>query len=307
MRIERLLMMIVMMISPFAADAAQPAGGRLLALVPEDAQIVTGVKASRESGTREQLSLVTHNNNVDFADWLGLASVDPRMSGSDVVEAAASSPRGELVERLLLVDGRFDAARVFRAARAHGATDAEFAGVHVMVVIPFARNNGASVGVRWMAMPDDRTAIFGTPLLVQKALNRWKTHAEVDTTLSGRIETLRADAEAWAVMAMPPELLARHLREAQSGVEWARALSGCDDLVIGIHYGARARIDFVAHAERDPSKAGDARPVLTAAEEYRRPQIRITRYEAEQHRVTGTIAMPAGTRQDGLATTASVH
>src|SRR5581483_12308220 len=127
MKTSQRLIGLVLSLLPVAAVAA-PVGSSLLPMVPEDAQIVSGMKVTSEAESRPQLSLVTHNNNVDFADWLAIVSVDPQLCGRDLVEVVSSSPRGELTERLLLVEGSFDAQHIFRAAREAGASAREFAG-----------------------------------------------------------------------------------------------------------------------------------------------------------------------------------
>lgn len=285
---------------PLAATAA-PIGSRLLPMVPEGVQVVSGMKVTSAAESRPQLPLVTHNNNVDFEDWVAMVSVDPQLSGRDLVEAASSSPRGELAERLLLVDGSFDAEHIFRAALKDGASTAEFAGVPVIIILPFPRDGGANVGVRWLAIPDTRTALFGTPLLVQRALNRRAAHAEASATLRAHLKELRPGAEDWGLIEMPSNLFERHIGNAFYPAEVIQALTRSDDVVMGFRYSrSRATIDFVAHPERETSETPaslNARAHLLASRLNRDFRVHLERIAVEHGWISGTLSL-AQTRND---------
>ena len=293
MKTKFLLFALVFSLGSLAAGAS-PAESRLLPMVPEDAQIVSGMKLTLESETQDRLSLVVHNNNLDFNDWLALVSVDPRVSGRELVQAAASSPRGELEERLLLVDGTFDATHIYRAALEGGASAAEFAGVRVLILLPFVREKDARVGVRWLAIPDDRTALFGTPLLVQQALHRRSAHAETNAVLAGHLKELRAGVDDWTVIAMPPDMFERHLGNTSYAAEAIQALTRSDDLLMGFRYArSRATIDFVAHASRDLSQemiASDQAQLL-AARFNRDSRVHLERITVQGRRVSGSLTI----------------
>jgi hypothetical protein len=107
------------------------------------------------------LLLVTHNNNLDFADWVALAGVDTNRKVDELIEVAASSIQGELKERLLLVQGLFDRERIFHAAEQNNATQTRYEGEPVLLVKPFSREQQEMTSMRWMAIIDNRTAIFG--------------------------------------------------------------------------------------------------------------------------------------------------
>ena len=235
-----------------AAHAAPP-GTRLLALVPKDAQIVTGVKIPHSGETSTSIALVTHDNNIDFSDWLALVSVDPRARGNEAVEVASSSPRGELKERLLLVDGLFDRDHIAKAALQRGAGTAEYAHVPVLILAPLARDRDLGVGVRWMAFPDDRTALFGTPLLVQKALDRRLRHAPVEEALSGRLRQLHAGAEDWGFVAMPAEVFRRNLKNMGAASGILQAIAGSGETVIGVRNSSPATITALTPSTHNPA------------------------------------------------------
>lgn len=294
MRTNSLLFALTLPLLAIAAYAS-PADNRLLAMVPEDAQIISGMKLPLAIEAEQQLPLVVHNNNVDYDDWRALVSVDPRLSGRELVEVAASSPRGALAERLLLVDGTFTAARIYRAALQGGASAAEFAGVRVIVVLPFAREKKASLGVRWLAIPDDQTALFGTPLLVQKALIRRAAHAATNAPLAAHVSELRAGVEDWSIVTMPPDSLERHLGNACYAAAAIQTLIRTDSLVMGFRYGrSTATVDFVAHTAPDLPEtltALNRRAQLLAARFNPDSRVRLQRIAVDGHRVSGTLTI----------------
>ena len=153
-----------------AAGAASPVNGKLLSLVPPGCAIVAGFENGHGPHAGGRLLLTTPNNRFDLDDWLGLAGVDTERRYDEVIEAAAWNARGELNEHLLLVAGRFDRERIFRAARQNGALTSPDTGETVLVIRPFQREQKQMPDVRWLAILDNRTALLGTPVLVQEAL-----------------------------------------------------------------------------------------------------------------------------------------
>lgn len=301
MKTNSLLLALTFSLLSVTANAST-ADSRLLAMVPEDAQIVSGMKLTPATQGWKQLPLVVHNNNVDFEDWLALVGVDPQLSGRQVVEVAASSPRGELAERLLLVEGTFAPARIDRATLEGGASAAEFAGVRVIIVLPFARDTPADVGVRWLAFPDDQTALFGTPLLVQQALTRRAAHAGTNAALLAHLAELRADVDEWNVVTLPPGAFERHLGERSYAAAAIRSLISPDDLVIGFRYARSATtIEFVAHMASvvpEDAVAPNGRAQLLAARFHRDGRVRVERISVEGARVSGTLIINTTSGKD---------
>lgn len=65
--------------------------------------------------------------------------------------------------------------------------------------------------VRWLAIIYGRFSIFGTPDLVQQALDRRAAHSDPDPRLVGRLAQLGPGISSWAVLKVPPSIFARHL------------------------------------------------------------------------------------------------
>jgi hypothetical protein len=248
-----LICIAFVLISVAVRGSASTVDSKLLALVPERAQIVAGIEDPHNPESKGRLLLVTHGSNLDFNDWIALTGVDPHRQTDEVIEVAASSTEGELHEHLLLVAGHLNRERIFHAARQNGASMAEYHGQALLVVEPFARERQDISASRWMAILDDHITIFGSPVLVRQALDRYLNRLEPDPPLLKRLGQLHADVNSWNVLAMSAPMLARHVAPGQMHAAWTHILDGADELTIGIHYGSADRIDFAVHAVSDQS------------------------------------------------------
>jgi hypothetical protein len=276
---------------------ASPAQSKLLSLVPAGAQIVAGIEDPHNPASHGRLLLATHNNNLDFTDWVALTGVDAHREADEVIEVATSSAQGELKERLLLVEGAFDREHIFRAAEQNNATQTTYKGEPILLVKPFPREQQEMTGMRWMAIIDDRTSLFGTPLLVQEALDRRAAHAAADVPLVEHLAQLRADVNSWNALAMSSQMLARHLAPEELHAPWTHILDAADELTIGIHYGSMARVDFAAHTTREQQTsevaALFAQPQVVRAGLYSQtPRVRLKNLSVERNRIQGSIALP---------------
>ena len=247
-RLRDFICIAFVLISVAVRGSASPVASKLLALVPERAQIVAGIEDPHNPESKGRLLLVTHSSNLDFNDWIALTGVDPHRQTDEVIEVAASSTEGELHEHLLLVAGQFDRERIFHAALQNGASMAEYHGQALLVVEPFVRERQQISASRWMAVLDDHTTIFGSPALVRQALDRYLNRLEPDPPLLKRLSRLHADVNSWNVLVMSAPMLARHVAPGQLHAAWTHILDGADELTIGIHYGSTDRIDFAVHA-----------------------------------------------------------
>ena len=284
-----------------AHACAAPVDNSLLPLVPAGAEIVAGIQDPHNPDSHGRLLLVTHNNNLDLNDWLALAGVDGSKQVDKLIEVAASSAQSELNEHLLLISGRFNRDNIFRAARQNGATTIEFNRVPILLVAPFAREHEEISGLRWMAILDNKTSIFGTPELVRISLDRYATHEGPDRLLLKRLAQLRPDVNSWNVLVMSAPMLVRHVAPGQLHAPWTHILDGAHELTIGIHYGSRSRIDFAADTDGDQQAESFAaaltQPRLLSTNLSSPQQLRIQNVSVEQNRVQGSIMVP-GTEFD---------
>jgi hypothetical protein len=236
--------MIGMSLSWVRAFGSSPAEDRLLRLVPANVAIVAGIEDPHHGDQSGRLLIVTHNNNVDLNDWIGLVGGDDRQEVDKLIEVAMSSPRGDLSEHLLLARGSFEGRRILNEAERNGGVRTEYKGVRIVNLKPFPREQREMRDTRWLTVLDDNTAIFGTPISVMGALDRYVSSSAVDGPLAKRLQALKPDVNCWSVLAMPGAVLARHLRAGVLDDAGVTLLQGVSSVVVGIHYGGKERVDF---------------------------------------------------------------
>jgi hypothetical protein len=232
------------------AFAGSPAKDRLLRLVPVNADIVAGIEDPHHNDQSGRLLIVTHNDDADLRDWIALAGlVDERQQVDKLIEAAASSPRGELSEHLLLVGGSFHGGATLQAAASAGGVRRGYKGITIVELKPSAREQQETRDTRWLAMLDDNTALFGSPVMVQKALDRYLSSAPADAQLVKRMSGLRPDVNCWSILTMPGRMMAAHVLPSVLDEASAALLRRVTSLSISVHYGSKDRVDFIFDTE----------------------------------------------------------
>jgi hypothetical protein len=295
---------------------ASPVQSKLLTLIPRDAQVVAGVEDPGNPDTRGHLLLVTVKSPFDFDDCLSLTGVDTHRGVDETIWIAASSPQGKLNEHMLLVTGRFHREHIFQAAEQNGATTSIYRGLEVLLVKPFAREERQMHDTRWMAILDGRTVVFGTPWLVQKALDRYVSHEPADPLVADRLGRLHPHVNSWSVLVMAHGMSLKHAALEQSSAPWIDLLGkdlleGADELTLGIRYGSTSRVDFVIRKADDRktssgtiSADGGARRQLFEAGSLQRLRPRLENLSIEQNLIQGSIVL-SGKQLDACFTLVS--
>jgi hypothetical protein len=225
------------------ALGSSPAADRLLRLVPANAAIVSGIEDPHHGDQSGRLLFVTDNNNADLNDWIALVGVADRQEVDGLVEVAMPSPRGDLADHLLLARGSFEGGRILNQAERNGGGRSEYRGVRIVELKPFQHEAKEMTDTRWLTVLGDNTAIFGTPVMVMRALDRYLSSSATDGALAKRMMTLRRDVNCWSILAMPGAVLARHL-PAGVVVSSDTLLRGVSNVTVGVHYGSKERVDF---------------------------------------------------------------
>jgi hypothetical protein len=282
---------------------ASPARSKLLPLIPREAQVVAGVEDPGNQDTRGHLLLVSVNSRFDFDDFLALTGVDTYRVVDETIWVAAARPQGEVDEHMLLVAGRFDPEHIFRAAEQNGAATSIYRGLEVLLVKPFAREERQMHDTRWMAILDGSTVVLGTTWLVQKALDRFVDHEPPDPLVADRLGRLHPRVNSWSVLVMPRGVSLKHAALGQSAAPLIELLgtdmlNGADELMLGIRYGPKSRIDFVVLKSDDRETSGSANTREGVAQrhlfeagsfEKRRP--RLENLSIEQNLIQGSIVL----------------
>jgi hypothetical protein len=175
---------------------------------------------------------------------MALAGADDRRQVDKLIEAAASSPRGELSEHLLLARGSFDGRRILESAKDSGGRDTRYDGVRVLELKPFARELKEMTDTRWLAIPDESTVIFGSPTMVKSALDRYVARSAADGELMRRMSGLEPDVNSWSILTMPGSMMQSHLLPGVLNKTGAALMRGVTSVSIGVRYGSKERVDF---------------------------------------------------------------
>jgi hypothetical protein len=225
------------------ALGSSPAEDRLLRLVPTNAAIVSGIQDPHHGDQSGRLIFVTDNNNADLNDWIALVGVADHQEVDGLVEVAMPSPRGDLADHLLLARGSFEGGRILNQSERNGGGRREYRGMRIVELKPFQREEKKMIDTRWLTVLGDNTAIFGTPMMVMRALDRYLSSSATDGALAKRMMTLRPDVNCWSILAMPGAVLARHL---PAGVVASSdtLLRGVSNVIVGVHYASKERVDF---------------------------------------------------------------
>ena len=177
-----------------------PQDSGLLRLVPSESQIVAGVRRPSTSGQLGSLLFVTRNNLVDYDDFCALTGGDASRVLHDVVFIASVSGKGGLSEHGLLAGGHFDRDAVFKLAERDHASEEIYRGVMVLTVPAFARERGPFDEVRWLAILNDKIAIFGSVASVQRVLDRWIANSLPEPGLINRLGLLGGADDTWCLL-----------------------------------------------------------------------------------------------------------
>jgi hypothetical protein len=230
------------------AYASMPSvNSTLLRLVPSGAQLVSGFSEPGQPVRNARLALVTAENNLDLSDCIALLGVDGEERIVQVVTVAQSSGRKELNDHLLLLEGHFNQALIFKSAIENGAKRNMQNGVEIVEIQPFSRESNRGLRERWMAILNDKVLVFGTPRLVAEALDRYQQHQPGDPVLLERKARLPANVHKWILVALRPSLMNSE-SEALPFPSFIRGVFGrSDELELGLHYGHGIRAFFAAH------------------------------------------------------------
>jgi hypothetical protein len=187
------------LLSAAIASAISPDPG-ILSLVPPGAQMVAGITEPPQHGLRETFLLIAGNNQIDLRDFFALSGIDDTRVVDQVILVTGDVTGATEEEHSLLVSGHFNQARIFKAAVENHSGLGDYRGQRVLVVRPFPRDPGAFKDVRWLAVIDQKVAIFGTIEMVREELDRHLAGVAVDPNLKERIHRLDPRDGTWCTV-----------------------------------------------------------------------------------------------------------
>jgi hypothetical protein len=227
-----------------AISPAARADQKLLSLVPPGAQAVARISSPSPSAVMGHFVLTSHNNGVNFNDFLALSGVDSTLVIHELIQVVAADSAGMLNEHGLLASGNFDRECIYRSALSGGASVTRYRGLPVLVVQPFARSRSEFNEVRWLAIPDSSILLFGSIASVQQELDRHLDRSTADPRLVARLARLRRDNNSWSVLSLPT--WTSDIRDSLAAItpKLAELLKDGDTLEFGIHYGRQVEFEY---------------------------------------------------------------
>jgi hypothetical protein len=249
----------------FSIPAASPAFAsdiRLIALVPPQSQVITGMRSPSSQGQPGSLLLVTRDNRADLEDFYALTGADPSRRMLEVVLLSALGPGGTLSEHSLLVSGHFDRDTIFHSAAQGSVTAENYHGLPVLAVPAFARERSTSNQVRWLAILDANLAVFGSAPSVQQEMDRYLDKSTPYPPVIERLNRLAPEEDGWCLFPSPAqsEFIPRVLDKLDPRLG-AVAREG-ESMQYGIRFGRRVEITASANtvAQSDPQPRNTQSP-----------------------------------------------
>lgn len=191
---------ILFLFAALSAWAISP-DPEILSLVPPSAQVLSGMRALPPGVEPESnFLLMAKDNKTDLNDFAALMGVDSAMHTHEVIFEGTPDVNGAMCMHSLLTSGRFNRDLIYKSAIGNGATTIRFRGIEVLVIEPFLRERDTFHETRWLAILDDRIALFGTIMNVAHELDRYLDHNSVEPVFSRNLGRLRKDAETWSML-----------------------------------------------------------------------------------------------------------
>lgn len=242
-RTYALLICLVATMALFFSATLCLAQSDLVRLIPADAPVLAGMHRTSQEQRRDTLWLATQNNADDLKQLVVLTD-DPARRIDQVVVSAWAADGNSLGSHLVVAQGRFSLASA--AATSAHPVKMSYAGVPVLVV-DSAR--GAQPGARWLAVPQQDLALFGTPSAVQYALDRYRSGAAADSRLIARLRNAHAQDTAWSSIALGAQAQPSRFDIGTNAATFLPCLNRMREVDLGVRMGKTVKVEVhtVAH------------------------------------------------------------
>lgn len=242
LRSAKAILLLSFLFNAGVAASALSSDLRLIQMVPPESQVIASMLSPTPEGLPSGFLLITGDNRIDLEDFLAVTGADASHLTLQVVFVAAAGGDGRLSEHSLLVSGHFNRAAIFRFAESGNASTESYRGEAILVVPPLARELGRFKHLRWLAILNSDIAIFGTPVSVQKELDRHIENSRPYAILMERLSRLGRHDETWCLLPAPsPGGVVESVLEKLDPKLGAVAREG-GSMQFGIHFGRRVEI-----------------------------------------------------------------
>lgn len=227
----------------------------LLALVPPDSRLITGVDAdrARSSSFGQYMLNRVRTNDPHFEQFVNDTGFDPRRDLQAFV-FATNGAKGE-GHFAILARGIFDADRLKAAAKAHGSTVQSYNGTDLFVSSKGQSNTG-------FAFLDSTSIALADTVTLKQILDNRNSPPALDPALLKLLESANTTNDVWFVSTLPGSFLASNLRQ-QTGEapDNSGAFRGVIQSHGGVRFGDIVQLSFDA-LTRSPQDATSLTDVL---------------------------------------------
>ncbi len=234
----------------------------LLALVPSNAKIITGVDVSRAktSPFGQYMLNKINTEDDDFQQMMQETGFDPRRDVQDFL-FCSSRVSGESADSsfALMVRGSFDQARIKKTLLSKGAKVQTYQDVEMLVD---ASNHGRTA----FAFPDVDIAVMGDLGTVQQIISNRANPTALDPALQQQVSNAGGSHDAWFASSAAGSFLADNLtRQAGPRVQ-PEALQSITQSSGGITFGDTVQLSFdaVTRTPKDANSLVDVVRFLTS-------------------------------------------
>jgi hypothetical protein len=235
----------------------------LLALVPADSQLVSGVHVdqSRMSPFGQFVISQIQTHPGDLQKLIDATGFDPRKDVAEVLMASNGQPQS--ASGLVLARGNFNPAKVEATATAKGATIQNYLGTDLIIGSNNGNNPKAAPGsgqTGAVAFLDNTLAVAGTVDAVKAVItNKGNTTPQLPQTVLAQISTLSSLNDAWFVSLVPGTTLMPQAAMTggtsnstpNSANPQASALQAILQSSGGVHFGDQISLSFQALTRSD--------------------------------------------------------
>lgn len=183
----------------------------LLALVPPEAKLVSGIdiERARSSEFGQFMTAKMHNSNHDFEQFVNETGFDPRRDVEHLIFADTGQNTAGHSHTVIIARGNFDSERIESSATSHGFVRQSFQGADFFVD-KSEHNQSENNGPSAFAFLDDGIAVIGPPEMVRGIIANRGAASVLDPALAAQVEKVGADNDAWFVSFISGERLASH-------------------------------------------------------------------------------------------------
>jgi hypothetical protein len=242
------LLLVASALTTLAAAATDP---KLVSMLDPQTRVIAGLNGTAVKASPFGQYLLSQSAKADLSHFVASTGFDPRTNLQQVLFGSAGDANNS--QRVLLVKGTFVPAQVLAFAVKKGATASSYHGISVAEFPAFQGKNGKPHPARWLAFLSSTRAAFGTPELVQHAIDRYVDNTAADAGIASRIAAASGKYDAWYVSTVPGPEVALSLPQSSNELSGlaANALQSVQSEMAGVKFAQDASLQGQAVTASD--------------------------------------------------------